>query len=488
MAAAIHEAGGRVFIGLKNPEHARGVDASGRLLTRPDVAAQGKSQLRAAGVRISREFDLSPTIVADLEVAALPAIRRLPFVDYVEPVTQGEWLAQDTTWNIRKVGTPWGWTVTTGSHTVRVLILDSGTDLNHEDLAISVRNTCVGGTVDDQFGHGTFVAGIVAAVNNQIGIIGGAHAVTTYSMKVGNTQPDGEGVICGINWGRVTGNVFAMNMSISIQPSEAVTNEINLAYNEGRILVAAAGNTSGGPVTYPASLANVIAVGATTSTDALWGGSAVGTQIELVAPGADVVSTTMASGVVCPDTSGYSACSGTSFAAPHVAFAAALVKSATPSLTNAQVRARLQQTALDLGVLGRDNYFGYGRLDVAAALGNQGGGGGITFIDIVGPECLYGGGSYTYQGQVSGGTPPYVYQWYRDIAPYEGSWEYFGTGQTKTMAFPGGNYSARLKLRVTDNVAHLRETIEVVQMLSSGGPNNPNGGWEAKWCAGGGAP
>jgi hypothetical protein len=106
--------------------------------------------------------------------------------------------------------------------------------------------------------------------------------------------------------------------------------------------------------------------------------------------------------------------------------------------------------------------FGVGLLAVCVSCCTQGGGSGITFIDIVGPKCLYSAGSYSYQGQASGGTPPYVHQWFRDIAPYEGDWESLGTGQTRWISFPSGDYSARLMLRVTDNVGHLRQTIEAV--------------------------
>ena len=159
-------------------------------------------------------------------------------------------------------------------------------------------------------------------------------------------------------------------MSFGLSPSTAVTDEINGGYNyDNVIFIAAAGTTNGGSVSYPATLANVIAVSAIDSTLSWASFSAVGSKVELTAPGVNVLSTALQYGQVCSNGSATVAlCSGTSMAAPHVTGAAALIKAYNPTWTNAQVRARLTSTATDLGTSGFDNYFGYGLINLTAAI------------------------------------------------------------------------------------------------------------------------
>lgn len=89
LAAKITDAGGRVFIGFKDPDSAAGVDEAGRVLASPSSVAAGKAELRAVGIEILFEFSDMPMVVAQMSAALLPAIRRHPLVDYVEPILPG---------------------------------------------------------------------------------------------------------------------------------------------------------------------------------------------------------------------------------------------------------------------------------------------------------------------------------------------------------------------------------------------------------------
>lgn len=135
---------------------------------------------------------------------------------------------------------------------------------------------------------------------------------------------------------------------------------INYGFSRGLVLVAAAGNSGNLGVLYPAASDNVIAVGATQSDDARWTGSSYGPQLDVMAPGVGIYSANLAGS--------YSNFGGTSFASPHVAALAALIMSANPGLTNQQVVGIITSTALDLGDLGWDQYYGYGRIQADKAL------------------------------------------------------------------------------------------------------------------------
>jgi len=166
-------------------------------------------------------------------------------------------------------------------------------------------------------------------------------------------------IIQGLEW-CVDNGIDIASMSFgAAEYSESLANACNAAYNAGVLLVAAAGNEKGGPVIYPAAYKSVIAVSATNTNDVIADFSSVGPEVELAAPGVNIKSTY---------TNGqYAIGSGTSAACPHVAGAAALAWAAEPSLTAEQLRIKLQQTAEDLGAAGRDNLYGYGLVNAAAA-------------------------------------------------------------------------------------------------------------------------
>jgi len=214
----------------------------------------------------------------------------------------------------------------------------------------------------DDNGHGTHCAGIVAAEDNGVGVVGVAPKANLYGVKVLNSEGRGyeSDVIAGIDWS-VRNGMQVISMSLgsdfgSISLEKACDN----AYSSGVLLVAAAGNDGTPPgkgdnVDYPGAYSSVIAVAATGSNDERARWSSTGPDVELAAPGVNIYST-------IPGEK-YGTKSGTSMACPHVAGAAALVMVTHPTWTNVEVRDRLQETADDLGATGFDTKYGYGLVD-----------------------------------------------------------------------------------------------------------------------------
>lgn len=249
---------------------------------------------------------------------------------------------------------------------VKVCVVDTGVKKDHKDLQANIfagRNFVAKGlTVDptkwgDDNGHGTHVSGTVAAINNAIGVVGVAPGASLLVAKVLNRQGSGylSDVIAGVDW-CVSQGAKVVSMSLGTSSDvQAMHNAVDAAYASGALLVAAAGNDYSGPVSYPAAYGSVIAVSATNSADGLASFSNIGPEVELAAPGVSIFSTWY-DGM-------YATLSGTSMATPHVSGVAALAFEQNPFMTNAEIRSLLQNTADDLGAVGRDNSFGYGLVD-----------------------------------------------------------------------------------------------------------------------------
>lgn len=224
---------------------------------------------------------------------------------------------------------------------VKVAIIDSGIDLDHPDLAGRVAGgynvLSPGASYDDDFGHGTHVAGIVAASNNSQGSVGVAPLADLYAVKVLDSTGAGfvSNIIKGINWAADNG-MQIINLSLTAPTDVPSLREaVSAAVSRGIVVVVAAGN-DGGAVKYPAAYPEVIAVAATDQADALASWSARGPEIDLAAPGASIYST-YAGGI-------YKLMRGTSMAAPHVTGAASLILSQA-SLGPAEVRQKLIDSA-----------------------------------------------------------------------------------------------------------------------------------------------
>ncbi len=301
-------------------------------------------------------------------------------------------------WNILEVGIPDAWQYTSGSSDIVVAIIDSGIDFTHPDLVNSSwknpgeipnnkKDDDQNGYVDDIVGwdfrkndkdpsppsppypaskHGTFIAGLIAADDDNDLFVGVAPEVKIMSLRfldndLSFSSADWPKLANAIDYA-VKNGARIINLSLQANgiPPNDVYEAIRRAYAAGVIIVGVTGNNED-HVTYPGSYSEVIAVSSTTSSRQLADSSAYGNQTEICSPGDEVYSIT-----------GYNSSivlgSGTSFAAPLVSGAIALMLSMNYSLTNNEIRNLLSISCVDLGEEGKDPLFGFGLLNISAAL------------------------------------------------------------------------------------------------------------------------
>jgi thermitase len=270
-------------------------------------------------------------------------------------------------WNLPVIGTEQGWNITRGKEEIEIAIVDTGIDLNHPEL----KNRVVSGynVIDenaepnDDNGHGTHVAGIIASeTNNKEGIAG----MTWYSkiMPVKAMGAKGYGttfdIAKGIIWA-VDHGADVINMSLgNYQPSKVLEEAVRYAFEKNVVMVSAAGNDSSNQPTYPSAYPEVLSVAAVDYNGNRANFSNYGDYIDIAAPGVNIPSTYF--------NEQYAALSGTSMAAPHVAGLAALIKSANPDLKSSQIMNIIKKSAIDLGEQEKDNDYGNGLIDVNSAL------------------------------------------------------------------------------------------------------------------------
>ena len=331
------------------------------------------------------------------------ALRASPAVEYAEPdyIRSASFAPNDTVyqgvadaqWNMKNlpgaggIDMPNAWDVSTGLPSVVVAILDTG---------VAYRNT---GTVakapdlgdnflqgydfinndpyaDDDHGHGTHVCGTVAqATNNALDCAGIAFNTTVMPVKVlDRTGFGGDAqLIEGITFAADHG-VSVINMSLGgPDPSVAIQEACDYAFNRNVVVCAAAGNSNAGAVEYPAAYSSCVAVGATNKSGQKSSFSNYGAALDIVAPGGDsggpIYQVTFKR--LGQPSSGFAVegMSGTSMATPHVSAVAALVKAKHPSWSASDVRATLASTCYDAGPAGWDSKFGWGLLYASAAVG-----------------------------------------------------------------------------------------------------------------------
>ncbi len=272
------------------------------------------------------------------------------------------------------IDAPYAWGHTTGSAATRIGILDSGIDLDHEDLArkvVASYNATKSRTLDDKYGHGTAVAGVAAPVSdNAVGSAGVGFSSSLMKVKVLDDRGIGScsTVAKGINWAADNG-ANVINMSLGFSDCTAGRRAVNYAWGKGVILTAAAGNDGDQSATYPAYYANVMAVAATDNADMKTSFSQYGGWVDLAAPGINVY-TTFPNHSNRLGNMNYDYGKGTSMSAPFVARAAGLLwpgasDANSNGRANDEVRARLETCADDIA--GTSSLWTAGRLNVCNA-------------------------------------------------------------------------------------------------------------------------
>ncbi|ELY61308.1 subtilisin-like serine protease [Natronococcus amylolyticus DSM 10524] len=351
----------------------------------------GLEQAREAADEVRRELDfgsIGRAVSGRFSENAVEVLENNPNVRYVEPNGLMWALEQETPYGIEQVDADLAIDEGETGDGVSVAVIDTGIDAQHETLEANLgegyatedaacTTDCGGGPFgggndiddcleewDDDNDHGTHCAGTAGAADDGTGVLGVAPDATLHAVKV--LQCDGGGTLddiaAGIQWSADQGH-DVQNMSLgSDTDSDVVRDAVQYADERGVVMVAAAGND--GPCTdcvgYPAAYDEVIAVSATDEDDDLADFSSTGPEVDIAAPGVDVLST-----IPRDD---YDEFSGTSMSSPHVAGAAATLIAA--GTDPADVRAELTAAADDVGL--DDNEQGAGRLNVADALDIEG--------------------------------------------------------------------------------------------------------------------
>jgi len=357
--------------------------------------------LRNNRARVVNKLDALGALVLQVpqtaEEKVVVALSRNPHVDYAELdyIAEAFFVPNDTyfagnQWGLENTGqtikgvagvvdadidgpTAWNWT----QGGVKVAILDTGIDQDHEDLSAKIidkvndqKNFTDSPTIDDLYGHGTHVGGIVAAVtNNNIGVAGGCPNCQLMNGKVLNDSGSGaySWIANGIVWAS-DNNAKVINMSLggSIK-SFTLENAVNYAWSKGVVVVAAAGNSANPSKTYPAAYTNAIAVAATNNKDQKASFSSYGAKwVDVAAPGENIYSTFPNHPYKINKSLGYDFGSGTSMATPMTSAVAALIWSTPYGTSASQVRTRLEKKADKIA--GTGTYWSKGRVNAANAV------------------------------------------------------------------------------------------------------------------------
>ena len=400
---------------------------------------QEKSLYRTYKVKLSDSVDVND---------AVNKLKRSPYVEYAEPNykvsiqafpqtlpndvyvnpskdgttwSTGAWgQAYEDMWGLKKIQADKAWSISQGDGVV-VAVIDTGVDYNHPDIAANMWHNADGScgynfiannnNPMDDYGHGTHVAGTIAAIgNNSIGVIGVAPKAKIMAVK--GLAIDGSGTIdvlakC-VTWAADNGANILSNSWGGAGQSKLLTDSFHYANSKGCICIASAGNNFGADVAgyYPAGIDTVIAVSASTPDDKICDFSNIGDKIEVSAPGGDSgvgpdgpslwetgrnILSLRAAGTdmyavsdqqnhlpagIClvsefnQDAQYYRA-RGTSMACPHVSGLIALVLSRRPNLNLEEICDILHASADDIGNSGKDTYFGYGRINAYMAVNLQ---------------------------------------------------------------------------------------------------------------------
>lgn len=347
---------------------------------------------------VAASDEAAARLAADGRVRAVEQNRRWR-VPQLEPIAPGPDHDFGRQWHYDSIDLGDAWAVTLGEEEVVVAVIDTGFATAHSDLSGNLlpgydfaEGDADPSAYDDCAGHGTHVAGTVAATWNQAeNVVGVAPGVRLRPVKVGTMS----GGVCDVKTDAVANAlayaaghqlqgvspippVDVINISLGGYGSSTVLEAaVEAALDAGVVVVAPAGNDGRGTVMYPAAYDGVIGVSATDAVDGLAYYSNHGPQVDFAAPGGDTDKDLNSDGY--PDGvlslgwhpltgEDWVLMQGTSMAAPHVSGVVALVKSVDPELDAAGVMAVLKASARDLGPEGFDQYFGWGQVNAGAAV------------------------------------------------------------------------------------------------------------------------
>ncbi len=364
----------------------------------------------------------------------------------------------------------------------KVCIMDTGYTLSHPDLpntgitgsdGYGANNT--GNWYNDGNGHGTHVAGTIAALGgNGLGMVGvnSSGQLGLHIVKVFNDQGRwayGSDLVAAISQCQSAGaSVTSMSLG-GPQSSNAERQAFASSYAGGMLHIAAAGNDANSALSYPASYDSVVSVAAVDSGGNKASFSQYNAQVEIAAPGVGTNSTW--------NNGGYKSISGTSMATPHVSGVAALVWSHFPQCSNQQIRDALNATAQDRGATGRDTSYGFGIVKAKDAYDylsqtDCGGGSGVDNAPTAGFSATVNAKQVTFNNTSSDD---------KGIAGYY--WQ-FGDGGSATTKNPVHTYSTEgdytVTLEVTDTIGQTSQRSQTVSISAAvGGDCNGVSAWSA---------
>ena len=314
---------------------------------------------------------------------AITILKKIEGVDYAEPngICYMDLVPNDTDyanrqWAPQLTGAEEAWDITTGDNSIIIAVTDTGVEGTHPDLSGKVKRgwdtynnmAILSGTDSSVNSHGTHCAGIAAAIgNNSQGIAGVAWGCEVMPIKMCKDDPNytasWSDMAEAFIWAADNGAHIISCSFGGKYYSQTMKDSIDYAVNQGCTMFASMGNSAIDEVRYPAGYQSVIAVGATNAHDEIADFSTTGSHMSICAPGVEIYSTIPGGG--------YDYKSGTSMACPFAAGTAALLLSNDFTLSPYEIKTRLEESAVDLGMTGFDSIYGNGRVDINAALNNS---------------------------------------------------------------------------------------------------------------------
>ena len=439
-----------ISIALPAQIHAKGETERVLIRFKPGQKASVMRALQRQDAQIHHEFDELNVVAVTLPASSIDRIQSKAAIMAVEPDLPRYALDQTVPYGVESVEARNVWDadndgeIDPGAPTGEgrmVCIIDSGVNINHEDFSgVNFVGGYPASWYIDTCGHGSHVAGTVAAMNNTTGVVGVTPGtVSLYILKVFGNNCDWtySSTLIDAAYRCRDAGADIINMSLGGELAySGIENYVfqSLYDTDGILSVASAGNGGGTTYYYPASYDSVISVGAVDENNVVAGFSRRNDKVELTAPGVDVLSIYM--------NGGYIPMSGTSMAAPHVSAAAAVVWSADTSKTNAEIRTLLQDTALDLGAPGRDVDYGYGIVQSLSALNDLY---PPTAVELVRFETQSDGEAIRVQWETAAEIDNLGFHLYRAEAP-DGTWTRLNDRLIPSQVPPGSPVGASYEL------------------------------------------